>query len=842
MRRRILFVFLILFAVIFATSKVIAVSYVYPTSYNYLLMTKGFNQPLTQGDWYTSFESGSTARYHKYLVVIRPDMLKNQTGGAAVWFEDSDSNGENDIIDNNAQNTTKCGGSNICDDAKYQIKNFDGSVLWGSKTTKGGSNDDSESDYWMTWPGTYQMIVESGNKYTSGDSTSNLNNDSNGYMIRVNSENSILAQVQGTIQGSNSSNARSLYFYLPPNTSSINLKNFNFAKTGTVKYIKPNGTVINGSVSDIAKWNNGDSNNGGDVVSGLNTAINGSDVGLWEIKLENYDGDRTEIVEVDDQSGSILPIYETKYQNFSNFSIDQNDVLSLNGNQGVDHPFTVKNLFLTKDIINLATSGTNSNFSSIILNANGTPVSDTDGDGNPDTGFIDPNQGKDFILRVTPKNSIATFDKTTITATSYTDKKVDPSVSMAYSITKTTQIQSIGLAEKVTVNNVVNKIITIEYSYKNYGGSQITNLSIENNLDQVIGPGMYQILSSSKDLSNLGSLNPGETGKAQVQLKLSQYGVYVNQSKISGTSSGQVFEDVSTDGTNPDPDGNNFPAEDELTYFSIDPVKLMTVTEWIDSVVPQSNGDYVVTYGINISNNGNTNLSDVTAQDNIAATYAKYGFSLLSFSGNTQYANTGSYNGSSNIQLLKAGTSIAPGELMSFTIKIKFNPGGDKGPFYNSVAASGKTADGHVINTSSGTGSGGNVFPDPDPIPDPDNFDGTGSGGGSNGGGNNNAGNSAGVSFILPGSGIKPISYPVSYPTSYPESYVMPGNSGGTGGSSGVLGLGTELPNTGLNLRDTVFIGSIVILLVILVDGLRTEERWLRKAIKKVRNAKLLEE
>jgi uncharacterized repeat protein (TIGR01451 family) len=128
----------------------------------------------------------------------------------------------------------------------------------------------------------------------------------------------------------------------------------------------------------------------------------------------------------------------TKTTRLLNFSITESGQLSTTIGQPVDHPFRVTNTGSTQDIINLTTEGTDPNYTVQIIDPEtGNEVTNT--------GPLDPDQSRDFILRVTPGPNATGNDTTIVRGTAQSNGATQ-------TITRTTTIGlgNITLTKRIT--------------------------------------------------------------------------------------------------------------------------------------------------------------------------------------------------------------------------------------------------------------------------------------------------------------------------------------------------------------------------------------------------------
>jgi uncharacterized repeat protein (TIGR01451 family) len=358
--------------------------------------TSGRERGPNVGDWYTTQSSASSDRVHRFFINITAADLAAAGGSITVFIDDAEVNGLLDEFNGNNFATSSgltCSATDNCDPTRFRLLNPDGTIR-GEQTIPGGATPSTPGTVItlppITAPGVYQIVSETGAFPISGDPSFDLNNDDNGFVIRLSTPIEILiGQFQGTFQ-QNSGGTQSIpfFFLLGPGTDplNLNLRNFDldigFNPGQTINYVSPQGATTNGTISDNGTWNNGgDLNTGQDTVSvPIGSRI--LDAGRWTINLNDYGNDNQSLLEVNANLAR-LPIFDTPPQTAGNFTVVDTG-RRVNGRCVV----LITNRFFTTDIINLQGD---------VLAADGnTPLPNTDAavnDTRPDTGILAENGG-----------------------------------------------------------------------------------------------------------------------------------------------------------------------------------------------------------------------------------------------------------------------------------------------------------------------------------------------------------------------------------------------------------------------------------------------------------------
>jgi len=404
--------------------------------------TTGRERGPNVGDWYTTRTSASTDRIHRFFISVTPSDLAAAGGAIPVRILDGESNGLIDEINASFFGSVTCvaAGDN-CDPSRFTLL-APGGVNIGTLTynTVGLPAADGQNDLLgtITAPGIYQVTSEAGAFPISGDPTFALNNDDNGFRIQVSGvANLLIGQFQGNIQqNSGASINLRLFTLVGPGTGTLSFRNFDLDRDfGTVvNYISPPGGLgtLPGTESEGppgGTWNGGgDLNTGADNIAGLNPL---NDAGAWEFQVNALSNDNQTLFEAN--TGPFrLPLFDTQPTRAGNFTITTDTTRETPVGQRVCHPFRVTNNFFTTDIVNLVPSGTNPNYTAQFFQdeAGTLPLTDTDGDGQIDTGILTVGGFVDLFLCVTPApgaiqpDGTVLTDTTTITGTSFMDREV----------------------------------------------------------------------------------------------------------------------------------------------------------------------------------------------------------------------------------------------------------------------------------------------------------------------------------------------------------------------------------------------------------------------------------
>ncbi|MBA4276244.1 Ig-like domain-containing protein [Flavobacterium sp.] len=299
----------------------------------------------------------------------------------------------------------------------------------------------------------------------------------------------------------------------------------------------------------------------------------------------------------------------------------------------------------------------------------------------------------------------------------------------------------IGVAKTISSGPTSNKdgSYTLTYAIKveNKGTSVLNNVQVVENLSNTFAsPTAYTISDVS---STTLSVNSSFNGLADTNLLAASQTLNVNQSAIvlvtvvvtpsinlgpynntvtaSATSNGLTVSDDSNNGTNTDPDSDGNPKNnDGVTPVTFTENALIGLAKTISSG-PTNNGDgsYNITYTLLVSNDGEVPLSNIQVTDNLATTFSGATFTVNTITSPTLSVNS-SYNGSSNVNLLATGNSLALYQTATIQLALTVTPTSTSA-YSNTATASGTTPSGNNVTDISQDGSS----PDPDNDGNPKN-------------------------------------------------------------------------------------------------------------------------
>jgi hypothetical protein len=310
----------------------------------------------------------------------------------------------------------------------------------------------------------------------------------------------------------------------------------------------------------------------------------------------------------------------------------------------------------------------------------------------------------------------------------------------------------LGVAKSAAV---AGSAITLDLYLENLGNTELSSLSLTEDLDATFGAGNYTITAAPSWIDDPGTLTleAGYTGSgantellaaggtlavgdtAQIQLEVTVtnvvdlgagVGVYSNQATGSGTGPGGTpTSDPSDDGTDPDPDGDGDPDESIAAGDDSDendPTPIVVAESPVLGVAKSAAvAGSVVTLDLYLENLGNTELSSLSLTEDLDAAFGAGNYTITAAPSWIDDPGTltleAGYTGSgASTELLAAGGTLTVGDTAQIQLEVTVTNVVDLGPgvgIYSNQA------------TGSGTGPGGTPTSDPsddgtDPDPDGD--------------------------------------------------------------------------------------------------------------------------
>jgi hypothetical protein len=215
-------------------------------------------------------------------------------------------------------------------------------------------------------------------------------------------------------------------------------------------------------------------------------------------------------------------------------------------------------------------------------------------------------------------------------------------------------------------------------------------------------------------LSGTDILLAGNEGAIYIEVLLTPGSTltgYENSVTASGTSpSGDAITDVSTDGAEPDADGDGSPADDmEATPIDLMEMPSAGIAKRVANITNNGDGSYSVLFEFNIENYGDVAVSNLQVVDNLAAAFPGTCTVTVDALTSDDYTVNAAYDGVGNNNLLLGSDVLEVGDNGAILLAITVDNCGNLGPFANTASLSGTSPGGAAVTDASVNGS----TPDP---------------------------------------------------------------------------------------------------------------------------------
>lgn len=299
------------------------------------------------------------------------------------------------------------------------------------------------------------------------------------------------------------------------------------------------------------------------------------------------------------------------------------------------------------------------------------------------------------------------------------------------------QVTQIGIAKNV-VEAVTNSDgsfdIIYEFNIENFGTVELEEIQVFDTLTHTFpAPCQVEIIEITSDkftvnddefdginvfemLEGNDILEVGNKGAILLDIHVTlcgeNLGPFHNVARVEAVAPGDnLIEDSSSDGSEPDPNSDGTPDESSPTTVVFAEHPLLGVTKRISAGPSLDEEDYyVLTYEIRAQNFGDVDLEKLQLLDTLANTFLGAEDWMIVSIESEEFAINEDYDGISNNNLiLENEILVVPGEEGAVYLTVRVAPGGEPGPYLNSVTGTAITPFGTVVSDVSQDGS------DPDP-------------------------------------------------------------------------------------------------------------------------------
>ncbi|MGE4073842.1 MAG: hypothetical protein AB7E72_21940 [Lysobacterales bacterium] len=287
-----------------------------------------------------------------------------------------------------------------------------------------------------------------------------------------------------------------------------------------------------------------------------------------------------------------------------------------------------------------------------------------------------------------------------------------------------------------------NPIVKARFRVANYGDQVISNISISEDLDAVYGAGNYTHLVDPNQLAGEGSLNynaafngsgsntsmisagsslaPDEYVIFEIWTRINNltdqgfgFGVYRNQVVVNGTDPAMnPVSDVSTDGPNPDPDGNDDPTDNSV----ISEINLGNRSAIGVAKTAAVTGN-LATFDLYLEAFGTSTLSSLSLPDDLDSVFGTGNYSIVTpptlIADPGTLALNSAFDGSNDTDILSPASTLAVGATAQIRFQVAVlnvvNRGSGLGIYRNQATGLATLPNGVVVSDTSVSGT------DPDP-------------------------------------------------------------------------------------------------------------------------------
>lgn len=343
-------------------------------------------------------------------------------------------------------------------------------------------------------------------------------------------------------------------------------------------------------------------------------------------------------------------------------------------------------------------------------------------------------------------NNIATVEATTPTNQTVTDTSTDgldpdPNGNGEHEEMEPTpltlpEIATIGIAKNLTnLTSNNDGTFTVEYllTVENMSLIPLTNLIVLDDIvtqfasftpsnfmtsnGSLVANGSWNGTALSNVIASGQSLAAGDSKTVSIQFDIVHDGLsstLENLATVQATTpTNQTITDISTDGLDPDPNGDENPGEQTPTPLTLPELGAIGLAKDLTSMTGNADNSYTLEYLLTVENFALFAMSDLEIFDDIITEFA--GYSPMNFMAiNGSLSGNPAWNGSVSSNILAAGQSIASGAVETVTIRFDVIPSGIMTTIFNTATVSGLSPSNTVYTDDSYNGL------DPDPNMDDD--------------------------------------------------------------------------------------------------------------------------
>ncbi|MEO0438299.1 MAG: hypothetical protein AAF098_15470, partial [Pseudomonadota bacterium] len=231
-------------------------------------------------------------------------------------------------------------------------------------------------------------------------------------------------------------------------------------------------------------------------------------------------------------------------------------------------------------------------------------------------------------------------------------------------------------------------------------------------------------------LAGTDTLTVGSSGTVDIPVTVTpgaDLGPYENVAQAGGTSpAGTPVTDITTDGTDVDPDSNGNPGDNQdptpVTFVESPEIGIAKI---VVGTPTNNSGIYTVVYDLLVENTGDVDLNNLQVSDDLSVTFGgATSFTVISRT-SADFATNAAYDGTTVTDLLLGTDTLAAGASGTIQLTVQVTPGALLGPYNNTANASGDSPGGTSVMDVSTDGNDvdpGNDGPGNDSVPTPITF------------------------------------------------------------------------------------------------------------------------
>ena len=212
-------------------------------------------------------------------------------------------------------------------------------------------------------------------------------------------------------------------------------------------------------------------------------------------------------------------------------------------------------------------------------------------------------------------------------------------------------------------------------------------------------------------LDGTNSLAVGQTETVVINLTVTPgaiLGPYNNTAVITGTSPAlQIETDTSTDGVNPDANGNGDPTDDALpTSVSFAESPEIGLAKRVSTgPINNADGSYSLTYEFTLENSGDVVVNNLQVTDDLSSTFADATSFQVDSVSSTSLTTSGAFDGVTAQSLLSGTDSLSAGTIAIVNVALTVVPGADLGPYDNTATLAATSPADIALSDSSDDGT-----------------------------------------------------------------------------------------------------------------------------------------